>query len=230
MQSKIGKYTVNFFNEQEFHSLKREIFTNDSYYFESETEEPVIIDVGAYVGLSVLYFKQLFPNCRVLAFEPNPVAVEKLKENIFINEAEDVEIYDSAIWTKDGFKDLYIDNSGLQRYSVGSFKKGAWNGEVVSKKITVKTEDLTKYIKTDIDMLKLDVEGSEHQILKSIAPHLTKIKNIVVEYHPVSNQNIHKILNMLERRYTVTIFDEGKEIKRDIPENRLLTIRATCRH
>jgi FkbM family methyltransferase len=230
MQSKIGKYTVNFFNEQEFHSLKREIFTYDSYYFESEKEQPVILDIGAYIGLSVLYFKQLYPDSRIVAFEPNPIAFEMLKENMFINNIQNVELLNCAIWTNDGKKEIYIDDTDMNRYSVASFRKNCWNGEVRSRKLEVVTKKLGQYIEGSIDMLKLDVEGAEQQILKDIVPNLTDIRNIVIEYHPTPNQNIDRIISLLEKRYEVSIFDEGKEVKRNIPKDKLLTINATYRH
>jgi FkbM family methyltransferase len=229
MQSKIGRYCVKYFNKEEFHSLKREIFTNDSYYFESTNINPLIIDVGAYIGLSVLYFKNLYPKSQIVAFEPNPEAFELLEENIFQNSIEGVELHKSAAWTKDGKKDMYIDDTGMHRYSVASFKKDAWNGEVLSKKINVKTEELGKYTNRETDLLKLDVEGSEQQILKSLVPYFENIKNIIVEFHPTRTQNVETVLNMLKRNYAIEIYQEGKEIERNIPKDKLLTIRAIYR-
>lgn len=229
MQSKISKYTVSYFNEEEFHSLKREIFTNDSYFFESSNPKPLIIDVGAYVGVSVLYFKHIYPNCRIVAFEPNPLAYEKLEENIFINELDDVETHESAIWIKDGKNEMFIDNTGQDRYSVASFEKDAWNREVVSKKLRVNTEMLNKYLKEEVNCLKLDVEGSEQAILKSIKSHFSNIKNIILEYHPTENQSIEKIVDMLKKDYEIEILHEGKSIEKKIPKDKLLTVKATCR-
>lgn len=229
MESKISKYTVKFFNEEEFHTLKSEIFTNDCYYFESENPNPLIIDVGSYIGISVLYFKHIYPNSKIIAFEPNPAAVTILKENIYNNELEDIEIHQTAIADIDGEKDMYIDNTGMDRYSVASFKKGAWNGEVKSKKLRVETEKIGKYLKQETDLLKLDVEGSEQAILKRIKKYFSKIKNIILEYHPTENQDLDKIIDMLKKRYDIEILYEGKTLKRNIPEKKLLTIKATYR-
>jgi FkbM family methyltransferase len=226
MQSKISKYTVNYFNEEEFHYLKREIFTNDCYYFNTDKEEPLIIDVGAYIGLSVLYFKKLYPNSKIIAFEPNPLAFKTLKENMFINNIENVKLYQTAILNKDGEKELYIDNTDLERYSVASFNKDAWNSEVVSKKVRVKTQKLNKYLNEEIDMLKLDVEGSEQVILNSIKDHFSNIKNIILEYHPTPNQDLDKIVDILSKNYELEIYYEGKLLKRNIPKDNLLTIKA----
>jgi FkbM family methyltransferase len=226
MQSKISKYTINYFNEEEFHYLKREIFTNDCYYFYTNKEQPLIIDVGAYIGLSVLYFKKLYPNSKIVAFEPNPVAFDILKENLFINNITNVELHQSAILNKEGEKELYIDNTDLERYSVASFNQDAWNREVVSKKVRVKTEKLNKYLDKEIDMLKLDVEGSEQVILNDIKSQFSNIKNIIFEYHPTSNQKLDKIIEMLSKEYNLEIYYEGKLLKRNIPKDKLLTIKA----
>jgi FkbM family methyltransferase len=229
MQSKISKYIVNYFNEEEFHTLKREIFTNDSYYFETDNTTPLIIDVGSYIGLSILYFKKFYPDSKIVAFEPNPTAFNMLKENLFINNIKDVEINQVAILNNEGQRDLYIDNTDMDRFSVASFNKDAWNKEVISKKIRVKTEKLDKYLKSEVDMLKLDVEGSEQAILGSIRKYFKNIKNIVFEYHPTENQNLDRILEFMDKSYNIEILYEGKTLKRNIPKDKLLTVNATCR-
>src|SRR6478752_2497070 len=50
--------------------LFREIFMRGDYYFESDNAQPTIIDCGSNIGISVLFFKRLFPQCRIIAFEP----------------------------------------------------------------------------------------------------------------------------------------------------------------
>jgi FkbM family methyltransferase len=226
MQTKISKYSIKYFNEKEFHTLKREIFTNNCYYFQTENQNPLIFDVGAYIGISILYFKHIYPNCKIIAFEPNPKAFKKLEENIFKNDIKDTKIYNTAISYQNNEKDLYIDNTNMDRYSVASFRKDGWNREVKSKKIEVKTEKLNKYMDRPIDLLKLDVEGSEWNILSNISSNFINIRNIIFEYHPVENQNLEKFINLLKKQYNIHIFKDGKEIRHRIPNNKLLTIKA----
>ena len=230
MQSNIGKYKVSYFNEQEFHLLKREIFTYDCYYFDSNNPKPLIIDVGSYIGLSILYFKNIYPNSKVIAFEPILESFEKLEENIFINNIQNIELHNSAILDSDGEKEMYLDSTDLKRFSVASFNKDAWNSEVPSKKITTKTEKLSKYLKQDVDLLKLDVEGSEQGILKGVTEYFDNIRNIILEYHPTNNQSIDKIIDLLNKKYDITIFYEGKKIKNKIPKDKLLTIKAIYKY
>jgi hypothetical protein len=78
-------------------------------------------------------------------------------------------------------------------------------------------------------MLKLDVEGSEQVILNSIKDHFSNIKNIILEYHPTPNQDLDKILDILNNKYNLEIYYEGKLLKRNIPKDKLLTIKAICK-
>lgn len=230
MQGKISKYKVSYFNKQEFYALKKEIFTNDCYYFESKNPKPTIIDVGSYIGLSILYFKSIYPNSRIIAFEPVLESFKILEENIYNNGIRDVELHNSAIWDNEGRKNMYLDITGLQRYSVASFEKDAWNGEVPTANREVKTKSLSKYLNEEIGLLKLDVEGSEQRILKSVTAYFRNIKNIILEYHPTASQDINKILDILKKRYDIQIFYEGRTVGKKIPKDKLLTVKATYRY
>src|SRR5258706_10771593 len=64
-----------------FWGIYSDIFVQEPYRFRCETETPLIIDGGANVGVSTLYFKRLFPRSRVIAFEADPQTFEALAEN-----------------------------------------------------------------------------------------------------------------------------------------------------
>jgi hypothetical protein len=72
-------------NIKEYHILKREIFSEHRYHFETDNPRPFIIDIGSYIGLSTLYFKRLFPHSTILAFEPHPEAFQLLTHNLDFN-------------------------------------------------------------------------------------------------------------------------------------------------
>ena len=56
-----------------FYAGYREIFIQELYRFETSNPAPVIIDCGANCGLSVVYFKQLFPAAKIVAVEADPI-------------------------------------------------------------------------------------------------------------------------------------------------------------
>jgi FkbM family methyltransferase len=223
----LGKYSVNYPNSTEYHSLKREIWTQNTYFFETDLDSPFIVDIGAHIGISVLYFKSIYPASRILAFEPNPLSFKILSENIYNNGLEDIVLVQEAISNTKGTKDFHIDNSQSNWHSNSSFLKGGWTGKEDTKCIKVKTTTLEEYANEDIDMLKIDIEGNKLQILKSIKI-LPRVKNIAVEYHPVKGSKVKNILDILNRYFDIQILEEGKEIKRSV-EKKLLTIKGKKR-
>ena len=77
-----------------------EIFQKQIYQFPAQTPAPRIIDCGANIGLSVIYFKRLHPESRITAFEPDPQIFSVLKDNIRQCGYADVELVNKAVWTE----------------------------------------------------------------------------------------------------------------------------------
>ena len=82
--------------------LYDEIIEKEIYKFSTDNPAPYIIDGGANIGLSVLYFKRSYPNSRILAFEPDPDIFTVLEKNCRTFEFEGVERFDRARWVDNG--------------------------------------------------------------------------------------------------------------------------------
>ena len=83
--TKINKYSISFPDAESFMSMREEIWNKESYFFETDSPCPYIIDCGSNIGLSVLYFKHLFPNSDITAFEPDPELLNYLSQNLKSN-------------------------------------------------------------------------------------------------------------------------------------------------
>lgn len=225
--TKLGKYTVAYPNKKEYHSLKREIWNQEIYSFETDTNCPNIIDIGSHIGISILYFKALYPNSNILSFEPNPISFEILKENIQSNGLENVTLINKAIYSSECKKDLYIDNSGSNWDSNSSLIEHSWSGKESTKPIEISCTRLDKYIENmnEIDMLKVDIEGLETDVLNSHKNIFTKVKNIAVEYHPTKSKRVEKLISLLQPYFKIEIYHEGKQLKTPI-NGKLLTIKG----
>ncbi len=228
--TKLGKYTLLYPNKKEYHILRREIWNQEIYSFDTNRNCPNIIDIGSHIGISILYFKNLYPNSKILGFEPNPISFEILKENIFNNGLDDVSIINKAVSSNNSSKDLYIDNSNNNWESNSSLLKNSWNGLENTKKIRIQCTRLDRYTNSidRIDMLKIDTEGNEFDILNSHKSILNKTENISVEYHPFKGNKIEKILSFLKPFFNIEIYLEGEKIKKEI-DNKLLTIKGKKR-
>lgn len=176
-----------------------EIFINGSYYFNTNKDNPLIIDCGASFGLSTLFFKRMYPKSRIICFEPSKFAYLLLKKNILTNRFRNVELYNLGLFDKEKIVNLYYTTPGSGSSSI--FKKS--NKDENREKI--KLIRLSKFIRENkirnIDFLKIDVEGSETNIIKDIKNELKIINSIAIEFHYDVNNKINslsKILHILE--------------------------------
>ncbi|WHF50506.1 FkbM family methyltransferase [Chryseobacterium gotjawalense] len=175
------------------HSVE-ELFEEEVYRFESNTENPYIIDCGANIGLSILYFKKLFPQSRILAFEPDEKIFNILKENIHVNyKLNDVVINKQAVWTEDTELSFFSEGA-LAGSSVVDFGKK-------NNIIKVQAIDLKKHLQEPVDFLKIDIEGAENVLIFDIEKELCNVKHLFLEYHGMKDdaQNLHNILELISK-------------------------------
>lgn len=218
MQStKIGKFTVYYEQSEEFHTVKREIFTHDSYYVEFDTNKSVIIDAGAHIGLSTLYFKRFFPQAKIWAVEPIPDNFRLLEQNVFENQLSDVTLINAALSDSAGRTVLHQDSSEHHWQSTASRYSGAWNGAQKTTPIEVSAlllSDLLYEINQQIDLLKMDIEGSELAVLKEAEPRLGQVRQLIIEYHPRPEQPIDAIIILLQQHnFTLAFWQNGRSVE-----------------
>jgi FkbM family methyltransferase len=82
------------------HSLK-EIFADETYKFRAKRERPVILDCGSNIGLSLIYFKRLYPAAIVTGFEPDPRICDLARKNLAAHGILDVAVENKAVWWED---------------------------------------------------------------------------------------------------------------------------------
>lgn len=176
-----------------------EIFKKNIYQFEATNDAPLIIDCGANIGLSVLYFNKLFPDSEIIAFEPDPHIFKVLKENIKYNKCKNIQLFQKAIW---------IDSNGVKFNLEGGFSGRIPKSEEENNVIMVESISLREFIDRPVDFLKIDIEGAENKVVFDIATKLHFVKNIFIEFHSHINeeQNLGEILTLLKNegfRYTL---------------------------
>lgn len=152
-----------------------------------------IIDAGANVGYSTLFFLHLFPNAKVIAIEPDHDNFQMLQLNTkpFSNR---VTCLNSAIWgrrckmlvEKDGYRDelhwarrtLPISDVTFQANNL----QPEYNSSEIIDGITI-DELVHQFHIPSIDLLKMDIEGGEISIFQHSHDWLSYVKNVLVELH-----------------------------------------------
>jgi len=202
--SKIGSYEVNYLNREEFLLLKKDIWNKQVYRFPLDiiqsTEDLIIVDLGAHIGLATMYFKNKYTNSHIYSLEPNPQLFNVLEENIGINNIKDVTPLNYAIAPKDSERDFFID-SKENWYSTGGFNPKAWNNRQNTNRISVQTISLdTLYKKFSIgkvDLLKIDIEGEEYSLIDNPFRGFDIVQNIVIEIHGSNKNKIKRLYKNL---------------------------------
>lgn len=165
-----------------------EIFVEQIYSFHTSRKKPIILDCGANVGYSILYFKDKYPDAMIYAFEPHRQTCDLLFENIKKNHFTNVKIENKAVCDIDGTVDFYELKEDKFNIPVMSL----FHNDFAKNKIQVKAVCFGNFIKQFdiIDFCKLDIEGGESLVLKSLIEQrsLSKINEFVIEYHHWTNQ------------------------------------------
>lgn len=173
-------FDISHFDRAGLRHLYREIFARQHYYFCTGTESPVILDCGANIGMATLYFKWLYPNCRIQAFEPDPGTFAVLEKNIAGNRLSNVVAHNCALWDNNRDIEFFVDQA-----NPGSQLMSADASRLKGESIRVPGRKLSEFIEGPIDFLKLDVEGAEHLVLSDLVASgkIHQVRQMVIEYH-----------------------------------------------
>lgn len=160
--------------------LVKEIFLEQVYLFHSDNPAPRIIDWGANMGISVLYFKSLFPEAHIIAIEPNPNAFGYLEKNIAQNSLSHVESVEACLSDGLGMEKFYLAQTGsIINGSIYPESEKSYMKEVASVRLSDYLEE------GEFDLVKIDVEGAERQVLRDLKQSglMKKSRQYLLEYH-----------------------------------------------
>lgn len=163
--------------------IYHEIFVDNCYDIEINNDRKLtIIDIGANTGLFALRAKQIWPDSYLICFEPHPNNYEQLKTNLRISATNNVITINKGLGQKSRKAKMYIHPKNLGAHSI--FPQGRDR-----KSIEIELIDLVSALnytpEGQCDLLKLDCEGAEYEIIKSLTFELAKnIKRIIYEPMP----------------------------------------------
>ncbi|MEZ4902497.1 MAG: FkbM family methyltransferase [Spirosomataceae bacterium] len=168
-----------------------EIYVEEFYKFKTPNPTPLIYDCGANVGMSILYFKELYPNATIKAFEAEPTIAAYLRKNLINNPIEGVEIIEKAVW---------INNEGVW-FGEGQADDASIYGQGQKKLIpSLRLRDeLAK--EPLVDFLKIDIEGAEIEVLPDCTEILDRVQHLFVEFHAYIDepQALAKVIEVIEQ-------------------------------
>ncbi|MEV4416038.1 FkbM family methyltransferase [Catellatospora sp. NPDC049609] len=210
----------------------REIFECGCYSNIRLPDAPVVIDVGANIGLFTIFMKQLRPAASILAFEPISPVFQVLTENVKRSLFHNVALYQYALGSHDEEDVEFTYYPMLPGNSTRFPNEKELQIEVMAREqataevralhhgipMFADCRTLSNFIGDHqmIDLLKIDVEGSELEVLNGIRPdHWTKIDQVVIEVQDMDNR-LEKIRTVLEKQKFVVDIQPAPMINPDI--------------
>jgi hypothetical protein len=170
------------------------------------SKNPIIVDIGANVGIVSFYFAKKYPNSKIFAYEPHPVNFQNLLKGIEENKITNIFPFNLAVFSKSGLDvKIFLHENNTSASSVFRFLPEDPYVEIK----TISLEDIIKQNNISyIDFLKIDCEGAEFDILE----------NTEIFYHnelPIENMFIefHRFMERLENKNVEIALKKLKEIK-----------------
>lgn len=193
-----------------FASMWDEIFVKNIYMFKPKKDNPTIVDIGANIGLSALFFSSHYNSANITAYEADPDIFQYLIRNIEANGVQNIKAFNKAVWKETG--NLSFTNNGAD----AGFISRDENVNSISVP-AISFQQLIDNHSERIDLLKMDIEGAEVETILSYPAGLKKIDHLFIEYHSFVNemQELDLLLSAISNagfRYKIyNVYDQMPE-------------------
>jgi len=193
--------------------LTKDAFVDQSRLLEGETVT-TIFDVGANVGDITARYLELFPRSTVFCFEPFPEALVSL-ERRFRN-CNRVKLEPYALSSSRGISELFVSQTPVMNSLLEPVDLDRWGFDKNNPSISIATITMDDFCAENnieqIDVLKMDVQGSEFNVLIGASNLLkqSSIKVIYTEWQIVpfyEEQRLQADLSLLLAKYGYTLFN-----------------------
>jgi len=164
-----------------------QIFVDKQYKWpEIEKLNPkVILDGGANIGLSAIFFSNLFPNAKIICIEPDENNWKQLEANT--QNYKNISLVKAAIW----YKNEILNLANPEGFSAG-FSYQSENNDKGVQGCTIQ-EIMAQFNLNHIDILKLDIEGAEKEIFENgNLEWLDKTDVLTIELHDMYREGTAK--------------------------------------
>lgn len=169
------------------------------------------IDIGAWIGPTVLFGSQLSKRC--FAFEPDPVALTALQRNLVLNpNITNVIVEQAAVNHSTGTANL-----GVKIGRGDSMSSLMWRKDTIEVNTISLQDVLLKHAINDLNFIKMDIEGAEVAVLPAIKDLLKELKTITLyvslhtQWFPnTTNAYLERVIDSLSNYKNIYLADGRK--------------------
>jgi FkbM family methyltransferase len=151
------------------------------YDWEFAKSPKVIVDAGANIGITSVFYANKYPGAIIIAIEPDSSNYEMLKKNT--RPYSNVFPVRGALWKEN--RQVVLIDPGLGHYGFQTVAEPELRTQSRRDDVLGITVDklMLNFSITHIDLLKLDIEGSEKEVFEDCLNWIDKVGVIVIELH-----------------------------------------------
>lgn len=156
----------------------REIFLREEYKLDlpASLHPKIIIDAGANIGFTSIFLAHRYPGANIYSLEPEPSNFKLLHKNT--EGYPNIKPIHAAVWPQDGILEITDRGFGLRGFMVEEAKGKGTGVSAVSIDSLIR-----QYAIQNIDILKMDIEGSEKEVFEGNTNWLAFTTCLVIEVH-----------------------------------------------
>jgi FkbM family methyltransferase len=182
----------------------------------------ICVDVGANIGSHAVNAGRLVGETgKVYAFEADPETCAILKQNVALNQLDNIIVKNECVLDKEGYITLYINKDSGKNSVLLS------RSSEINRTITVHGDTLDNALSKSrkVDLLKIDVEGADFRVLRG-AEKIFQINPpsiVVIEIHDVDSDNVNskEVLQFLQsHNYEIYSYKNNRLLPHDYPRER----------
>ena len=152
----------------------------------------IVVDVGAHIGLySLIAAKRVGPGGKVIAIEPDPENFKILRKNILLNRSKNIEALECAAYSAREKLKLFLPELEQGRTIFNTVMQDRAKTSINFLEVEANTLDNILESKniTEVNWIKIDVEGAELEVLKGAVNTLSSNRDLtlLVEVHGDAN-------------------------------------------
>jgi FkbM family methyltransferase len=153
------------------------IFEYGDWYEDLNVRGRVVVDVGAYIGDSAIYFAWRGAR-KVIAIEPHPGAYEEMLENIRLNSLETTIFpINAGLASRPG--KILLEEVDIETTNVTYHRPKDQKGAIP----VVTLGDLIREFNLSGAVLKMNCEGCEYDVILNDYEHVKKFEELLFQYH-----------------------------------------------
>lgn len=159
-----------------------EVFQHKYYDFTLPTTPQTVLDLGANIGFTSIYFSRKYPDAEIACVEPMPNNIRLLNTNLIANKAK-VRVIPKAISIEDGLVRMQKAPMDYGHKIKGIDYGREFGGDVIQVQAVSVPSLMRELGWKRVGLLKVDVEGYEGILLQKKCEWLNYIDSICIECH-----------------------------------------------